>query len=205
MFGLNFWGLLVVYVVLIFGGLGIFLYGKSDGDSFFDKAYRVINVHIPNGLKWLTRKLIGERGPQALDAIWSYLAYECNPLVQIFYLFIIVGGYSIYVIYGYPHVPNPYLAWYHKPIGFLVFLSCLYHFTMCSTKDPGVITERNHKILEKKYFPCDQQIFFRGQECSTCKTLKVGRSKHCAMCDWCVVRFDHHCIWVNNCIGLHNQ
>ena len=67
------------------------------------------------------------------------------------------------------------------------------------------MTEKNHKVLEKRHYPCDSQIFFKGQACSTCKTLKCGRSKHCGMCDWCVVRFDHHCIWVNNCVGLNNQ
>lgn len=40
--------------------------------------------------------------------------------------------------------------------------------------------------------------------CSTCGIFKVPRSKHCSMCKKCVPRMDHHCVWLNNCIGQEN-
>ncbi|XP_031491839.1 probable protein S-acyltransferase 22 isoform X1 [Nymphaea colorata] len=40
--------------------------------------------------------------------------------------------------------------------------------------------------------------------CSLCKVEVFKCSKHCRVCDKCVDGFDHHCRWLNNCIGKKN-
>ncbi|KAF4400956.1 hypothetical protein CsatB_010799 [Cannabis sativa] len=40
--------------------------------------------------------------------------------------------------------------------------------------------------------------------CTRCQIGKPPRCHHCSVCQRCVLKMDHHCIWVVNCVGAQN-
>nr|XP_034909360.1 probable protein S-acyltransferase 16 isoform X1 [Populus alba]TKR66563.1 putative protein S-acyltransferase 16 isoform X2 [Populus alba] len=40
--------------------------------------------------------------------------------------------------------------------------------------------------------------------CQKCSHFKPPRAHHCRVCKRCVLRMDHHCIWISNCVGHAN-
>eukprot|EP00953_Heterococcus_sp_UTEX-ZZ885_P034262 17761-Heterococcus_DN1.PRE.2 len=41
--------------------------------------------------------------------------------------------------------------------------------------------------------------------CITCLNRKPLRTKHCSVCGVCVARMCHHCVWLNQCVGVKNH
>uniref|UniRef100_A0A8B9Q6X0 Palmitoyltransferase n=1 Tax=Apteryx owenii TaxID=8824 RepID=A0A8B9Q6X0_APTOW len=43
------------------------------------------------------------------------------------------------------------------------------------------------------------------RRCGYCMVKQPMRAKHCQLCQHCVRRYDHHCPWIENCVGEKNH
>lgn len=41
--------------------------------------------------------------------------------------------------------------------------------------------------------------------CAKCQLVRPARAWHCRICGVCVRRLDHHCVWINSCVGESNH
>ncbi|XP_066188795.1 palmitoyltransferase ZDHHC12 [Sylvia atricapilla] len=90
----------------------------------------------------------------------------------------------------------------------LVLCSVLLYFKV-SLMDPGFVKpEEEVKEGENKgqgvvipQIPGDIKL----RRCGYCLVKQPMRAKHCQLCQHCVRRYDHHCPWLENCVGERNH
>ena len=80
------------------------------------------------------------------------------------------------------------------------FMFVFVTFLTASCKNAGVL-----KPSKKSSFMELLRDINPADLCPECKVIRSARSRHCAICNQCVERFDHHCPWINNCVGIGNH
>jgi len=90
---------------------------------------------------------------------------------------------------------------------YLVFHTLCYHqFYMTHTTPPGHLIGTQSDIVEiyqlMKGDASPEYVI--NHYCLSCLVKKVPRSKHCTTCNQCVSKFDHHCSFIDTCIGINN-
>eukprot|EP00879_Flechtneria_rotunda_P021321 GHRR01022471.1.p1 GENE.GHRR01022471.1~~GHRR01022471.1.p1 ORF type:complete len:240 (+),score=51.03 GHRR01022471.1:886-1605(+) len=63
---------------------------------------------------------------------------------------------------------------------------------------------RELEALQYADYYIDRRDPRRPRFCKRCKAWKPERAHHCSVSGHCVLKMDHYCIWVVNCVGLLN-
>ncbi|KAG2464880.1 ZDHC3 Palmitoyltransferase, partial [Polypterus senegalus] len=84
----------------------------------------------------------------------------------------------------------------------LAFLALASHGRAMLT-DPGAVPKGNatKEFIESLQLKPGQVVY----KCPKCCSIKPDRAHHCSVCKRCIRKMDHHCPWVNNCVGENNQ
>lgn len=82
---------------------------------------------------------------------------------------------------------------------FISTIVAMVMFVTVNLKNPGYIHKEPGTTYLNLYSKHDI-----ANICAECSVYRKPRARHCMCCNRCVEKFDHHCPWINNCIGAKN-
>lgn len=88
-------------------------------------------------------------------------------------------------------------------LALLLFIISLTFFIMIVTLNPGFI-EPFYDFTKLVEVALDIGMHL-DNFCSYCLIIKSETSFHCNICNKCVELFDHHCPYINGCLGYRNH
>ena len=193
------------FIVIIFLVAFFYLFVCVDGNKpgLLATIKNFLFETFPTALVRGGRMTCGDRFVETVERILHYICFETNPIVMILYLMLAIIGFLIYIRDGFSMLPGPYASEIHKYTGTALMLWCYRSYYLACTVNPGYIVKSTHKDALRR-FKFENIMYFAKKDCQTCKFEKPARSKHCSLCDMCVEKMDHHCVWINQCVGLKN-
>jgi len=114
-------------------------------------------------------------------------------------------------------------------IGFIDFIllnyligQLFYNYVLAIITDPGSVPKKwKPENIDEEKLKQIQEMSHKGYKevpkdfnsitsvkwCRKCPQhhWKPPRAHHCSECERCVLKMDHHCPWVNNCVGHNNH
>jgi len=194
--------LLLCLIIVVFLSIILCLIGDSEGDGLIDKIYRNTVYKSRYYLRKITRFIFGERGLELWNRFEFYLFESNNCIIQVFYV-ILVSGICLSTLY-YRGVE---MSESRDIIGLIILIALpsltFATFLVCSMSDPGFIRNKVDLISAEVYWNRDKK-FYDYKVCWTDKWIRPARSRHCSKCNLCVMKHDHHCPWIGNCVGPFN-
>lgn len=140
----------------------------------------------------------GDRCARGLQKSEEVCCLRPNPALQLFYLGLVLSGLALFMYSCFPFVANPRLSAWHGYTPYPAVGVGLLSFFLACYCDPGTISAASlHRFSREPY----DGIIYKPKMCPTCMIPRPARSKHCVICNRCVAKFDHHCPWINTCVG----
>jgi hypothetical protein len=147
--------------------------------------------------------------------IYGNIKFWCN-------LFGVTGMKYYHVFFAIILISIPFIGLFYIVIkvndkiniSYQIVISSLFYcfelvcmFLGCCT-DPGIMPRQGEDYYYTTNKPLQRKVinghYILLTYCYSCSLFRPPRTSHCSVCDNCVERFDHHCIWLGTCIGKRN-
>ena len=144
-----------------------------------------------NNIIW--KNFIGISGKKYYHMIFAFLLYTCPYVFML--VILIIERKNISIIFP------------------ILITSIIYIIQIISTilggcSDPGILPRQRKDYYYNTNKPSLKYVInghiHALNYCFSCSLFRPPRTSHCSLCDNCVQRFDHHCLWLGTCIGQRN-